>query len=317
MQNILEMIRPSGTVKRLTVGPMTVDRGGVNRLRHPLLRAYSNLFGRSVPTGSFILDLESLATSYRERAVELDPDTRLASGESPSDVAVRIASVRNAYRMIRDVMGDGSAWVSAWQTDAARPQFVHVRSVSAPEIERVSAPVAGGPTPVAQAWNVKPVPGFGQTFEAPKARHVATVRSRAGEGVTDPATRDAIYRDLMGPPRPLIGRFLVQEGHITLSQLIAAVTWQRNQRPPVGRIAVDWGILTKKDVIDLLRSKKARTPFCGHAVSEGALQPVQRIAILAHQRQIQRPLGEYFVERGILGRRTVEDMVEKAKTVRV
>jgi hypothetical protein len=313
------------------VDPIKTHRADVNRLRHPLLRAYATVFGRALPEHSFVMTLEDLASSYRARAVELDPDDRLARGDSPSEVAARIASVRNAYRLVREVMDSRPAvWVSRWQSDAPRTEFVHVRSVSAPEVRSVAAPESGQAEWESErrAWNVRPDPSHGarsrrrsdpsrldaiRTEPAPTARHVATVRSTQEDGVLDPATREAIYRDLMGPPRPLLGRFLVQEGLVTLSQLISAVTWQRSQRPPVGRIAMDWGILDAREVIELLRSKKARVPFCGHGVDQGALQPVQRIAILAKQRQMQRPLGEYFVEQGILSRRQVEEMVDKAK----
>lgn len=275
------------------------------------------MFQEAIPEDSFILSLEDLAQAYRARASEMDPDVRLAGGESPSEVATRIANVRGAYRIIRDVMdGRGQVWVSRWVSDAPRSQFVHVRNVHAPEIRQVAAPARGSAP--SRSWNVRPAPSAEvKSFEPPVVRHVATIQSREGEVPVDSASRQAIYRDLMGPPRPLLGRYLVQQGLVSLSQLIAAVSWQRGQRPPVGRIAMEWGMLSSQDVIDLLRTKKARTPFCGHGVAQGVLQPVQRIAILAHQRQMQRPLGEYFVEHGILSRHQVESMVEQAKAVRV
>lgn len=271
---------------------------------------------------SLLISLEDLAKSYRQRATELDPDTRLAQGDTPADVAVRIATVRQAFRLIRDVMGEETAvWLQPWQSDAAPVRFVHVAGVEAPEVsDDVPAPrTPEGPRP----WSVKPVPGFGGSDpEVPvRRRHVATVRTRVevepletrDDNRNPRSEREVIYQDLMSPPRPLLGRYMVQRGLITLSQLIEAVHWQRRQRPPVGRIAVQWGLLETKDVVSLLRSKGPRVPFCRHAVDQGTLQTFQRVAILAKQRQMQQPLGAYFVEKGLLSAETVSEMAERAR----
>jgi len=298
------------------------------RSRHPLFRAYSNVFARS-SEDSLILTLEDLAQSYRQRATELDPDARLAQGDSPSDVAVRIASVRQSFRLIRDVMGDQNAvWLQPWTSDEAPTRFVHVQGVSADEI--TEAPSTRDPSG-ARAWTVKPVPGFRSSGAAARPskrspattpaarRHVVSVRTRV-EPRADPtnqapgtAEREAIYKDLISPPRQLLGRFLVQNNLVTLSQLIDAVHWQRRQRPPVGRIAVQWGLIETSDIVRLLRTKGAKTPFCRHAVEAGALQTFQRVAVLAKQREMQRPIGEYFVEKKILSADTVAEMAEQAR----
>lgn len=296
-----------------------------NRSRHPLFRAYSTIFARASSDG-LLITLEDLAQAYRQRATELDPDARLAQGDSPSDVAVRIATVRQAFRMIRDVMGDApSVWLQPWASDEAPARFVHVQGVAAPEVgaapQTRTAPAPHAPS-ATRPWSVKPVPGFRTaptTTATPPSRHEATLRTRvevdAEPGAGRPE-REAIYEDLMAPKRPLLGRFLVQNGLITLGQLIDAVHWQRRQRPPVGRIAVRWGLLETRDVVALLRSKGARTPFCRHAVDQGVLQTFQRVAILAKQRQMQQPLGAYFVEKGLLSAETIEEMAGRARAER-
>jgi len=67
------------------------------------------------------------------------------------------------------------------------------------------------------------------------------------------------------------------------------------------------------DVIELLKSKDAKTPFCTHAVRQGALEPNQRVAVLTKQRQMQRPIGHYFIENKILRRRELEEAAALAK----
>ncbi|MEM1022225.1 MAG: hypothetical protein AAGD10_11285 [Myxococcota bacterium] len=283
--------------------------------RHPLWMAYSNVYTRTAPRKSMLITLESLAKAYRERAQDMDPDVRLARGETPAEVAARIASVRNSYRLIRDVLADQTkAWVMPPQSDAAPQGPVHFRSSSGPQmsVQTTSQRPAGwssGP------WNVKPVPGFGakpsaQAARPSRVRHIATVRR--DEGRQD-ELRDRIYRDLMAPPRPLLGRFLVQQGLVTLSELIRAVHWQRQQRPPVGRIAINWDLMAWNDVIELLKSKEAKTPFCTHAVRNGLLEPAQRVAILTRQREMQKPIGQYFIDHQILSRREIEEAADLAK----
>jgi hypothetical protein len=276
--------------------------------RHPLALAYSNVFARSAPAKSMVLSLEDLASAYRERASDLDPNTRLAQGESPAEVAARIASVRNSYRLIRDVMGERRAvWVAPCQDDKGPTRFVHVRGVSAPDVSAEGIGPAGGG--VGGPWSARPVPGFTSGTESTR-RHVATLRATPPR---EPSPRETIFKDLLAPPRPLLGRFLVQKGLITLSQLIQAVHWQRQQRPPVGRIAIDWGILSWKDVIDILREKESKTPFCSYSVRTGSMKAVQRIAILTKQRQMQQPIGHYFVEHGILTTRRLDEAAEEAR----
>lgn len=113
------------------------------------------------------------------------------------------------------------------------------------------------------------------------------------------------------PLRPLFGRYLLAEGYITLSELTAAILWQRAQRPPVGQIAVDWRILTREQVASILRQKTTAEMFCDHAVRVGLMSGFQRLAVLAKQRRLQKPIGAYFVERGILTQEQVDALARR------
>lgn len=111
--------------------------------------------------------------------------------------------------------------------------------------------------------------------------------------------------------RPLFGRYLLAEGYITLSQLTAAILWQRAQRPPVGQIALDWRILTREQIAAILRQKSTAEMFCDHAVRVGWMSGFQRLAVLAKQRRLQKPIGTYFVERGILTQEQVDQLARR------
>ena len=114
--------------------------------------------------------------------------------------------------------------------------------------------------------------------------------------------------------RLMFGRFLLSRGHITLQQLIDAVRWQRAQRPPVGRIAMNWGILSSNQVYEILTNKEPEDRFCDVAVRKGYMTGYQRLAVLGRQREMQKPIGSYFVEQGILTRDEIEGLAVEAKS---
>ena len=108
------------------------------------------------------------------------------------------------------------------------------------------------------------------------------------------------------PRRPLLlAEFLYYAGRISWRNLVEAVAWQRGQRPPIGRIAVEWGHLSEDGVREVLAARR-RTgdgggPFGECALRLGLLTSGQLLALLGRQRRLQRRIGEFFVERGILG----------------
>jgi hypothetical protein len=107
------------------------------------------------------------------------------------------------------------------------------------------------------------------------------------------------------PQRPLrFAEYLYYSGRAAWSDLVKAIAWQRAQRPPIGRVAVDFGFLDPADVASILMGRRAAaagaTPFGEWAVREGFLTPFQVLAALGRQLREQRPIGQFFVERGLL-----------------
>ena len=93
-------------------------------------------------------------------------------------------------------------------------------------------------------------------------------------------------------------------------ELVASIAWQRSQRPPVGRIAVEFGFLAPGDVAALLDRRRSSgagsTPLGEFAVREGFLTQFQLLAVLGRQLRMQRPIGQFFVERGVLDAGDIE-----------
>jgi hypothetical protein len=115
------------------------------------------------------------------------------------------------------------------------------------------------------------------------------------------------------PQRRLrFAEYLYYSGRVRWSELVEAIAWQRAQRPPIGRIAVQLGYLAHDDVGVILERRRLAganaTPFGEWAIRLGYLTPFQVLAMLGQQLRAQRPIGQYFVDRGILGPDDVDEV---------
>ena len=111
----------------------------------------------------------------------------------------------------------------------------------------------------------------------------------------------------------MLGQFLFYNHVITLQTLFDAVAWQRKQRPSFGQIALEWGILTHADIENILRKRNIREKFGTYALRNGYITQFQYMAILGKQRQMQKPLGQYFIEKQILSSADLENYVRLQK----
>ena len=106
------------------------------------------------------------------------------------------------------------------------------------------------------------------------------------------------------PRRPLLfAEYLYYRGRVSWRNLVEAVAWQRRQRPLIGRIAVEWGHLDGAQVRQVLAARRraqGARPFGECARRLGFLTGSQLLALLGRQRRLQRRIGEYFVEAGLV-----------------
>jgi hypothetical protein len=120
-----------------------------------------------------------------------------------------------------------------------------------------------------------------------------------------PRVRASVRPEELPRRRLRFAEYLYYSGRVRWSELVEAIAWQRAQRPPIGRIAVELGFLAHDDVGVILERRRLAganaTPFGEWAVRLGYLTPFQVLAILGQQLRWQRPIGQYFVERGLLG----------------
>jgi len=111
----------------------------------------------------------------------------------------------------------------------------------------------------------------------------------------------------------LLGQFLYYSGLISWPTLIKAITWQRRQRPLIGQIALEWEMISHYEIQRILMRRNLRGKFGERAIRLGYLSRFQLMALLGKQRNLQCPIGEFFVNEGILRFQDMEVMTERQK----
>ncbi|HVP66628.1 MAG TPA: DnaJ domain-containing protein [Anaeromyxobacteraceae bacterium] len=128
---------------------------------------------------------------------------------------------------------------------------------------------------------------------------------RAADPRQPKASQDHVHCGTV-PRRPLLfAEFLYYSGRVSWRNLVEAVAWQRRQRPAIGRIAVEWGHLSEDEVREILERRRREgsggEPFGEYARRQGFLSRAQLLALLGRQRRLQRRIGQFFVEAGLIG----------------
>jgi len=112
------------------------------------------------------------------------------------------------------------------------------------------------------------------------------------------------------PPYPLqFGLFLYYLGVIPFKDMIAAISWQRRQRPQMGAIAKRWGWLNEDHIRQIIAYRGKPLRFGEKAERLGLLSSLQVRTLLFHQRTRQKQIGEYFIEQGFFDEATLHDLL--------
>jgi hypothetical protein len=108
----------------------------------------------------------------------------------------------------------------------------------------------------------------------------------------------------------LLGQFLYYAGVITFNNLVSAVTWQRQQRPSFGKIARSWEYLSEKQLHSVIFSRAKGEKIGQTAQRLGHLNRFQCNTVLGFQRYLQRPIGEFFKNIGVLNEEEMDYLVK-------
>lgn len=292
-------------------------------------RAWIDLFddyreGRSVLLGRQRLDH---ALRYKLRTLE----------QAQADAALT-SRVRTSHALLSACLGEADlVMVGRVEDELPRPRAERLAPAGeiAALLEAKRARAAGsadtalpGTRPLPMSADVRLRPEVSRpTIPPPAARPSTAARPSVAARPSAPASAPLQARPSATPSQPppraswsseprtpqMLGRYLLASGRITLSELTDAILWQRAQRPAVGRIAQEWRILTQEQVVQVLRDKPYNEFFCDYAVRVGLMTAFHRTAIIAKQRKMQRQIGEYFVERGLLSRDEVDEYARLAR----
>ncbi len=111
---------------------------------------------------------------------------------------------------------------------------------------------------------------------------------------------DHYYQGRLPRRALLLGQYLYYSGRISWRDLIDAIAWQSAQRPKIGQIALQAGVMSSQQVVTVLSQRSGNERFCDCAHRCGFISRHERIALIGRQRRMQRAIGEYFVERGLI-----------------
>jgi len=212
---------------------------------------------------------DTLKATYRRRALETHPDRARALGRAEADLLREFRAVADAYRILSSLR-------------AGPP------------------PRRGAGTPPRGAHAPRPPRPPPETARAPRPAPAPPPPRAAGA----PRVRASVHPEELPRRRLRLGEYLYYSGRVSWSELVEAVAWQRAQRPALGRIAVDFGFLSPDDVGVLLEARREAgangVPFGEWAVRRGFLTSFQLLAALGQQLRRQRPIGQFFVDRGLV-----------------
>lgn len=112
------------------------------------------------------------------------------------------------------------------------------------------------------------------------------------------------------PKRPLLfGQFLYYSGQITWDTLIKAINWQRVQRPKLGDLALSSGLLNRHHIQSILMRRAIGEQIGQAMLRLKLLNHGQLSLLLANQKRLQQPLGEFFVKHNYIPRAKMTELL--------
>ncbi len=123
----------------------------------------------------------------------------------------------------------------------------------------------------------------------------------------NPAVSELFWRTST-PARALrLSEYLYYTGHISYQALIASLSWQRSVRPRFGEVARDRGRLSREEVHVVVTAQRStpQTMFGAVAVRRGLLTERDTTLITTWQRLAGPSIGAYFLDFGLLDRRSL------------
>ncbi len=243
-----------------------------------IFQACETIFGPEIKISDDFLEClqpVGIKTAYRKRALETHPDRAKALGSFARDLNTEFIDVRQAYEKLL-------LFVETKNERSERaPLFNSFRTQQAYSYQ----------SPGRSSYRNTRNHRAGQKKSSNDQKHPNKKHKNQS---------DHFYTGSLPKVNLMLGQFLYYSGLISWRMLIEAICWQRRQRPQIGQIAISWGLISPQDVIRILTVRTFNEKFGECALRIGYISSFEHFALVGKQRQLQRPFGEYFVERGIL-----------------
>jgi hypothetical protein len=243
-----------------------------------LFQACETIFGHEVKVSNDFLEYLQpigIKTAYRKRAFETHPDRAKVLGSFARDLNTEFIDVRQAYEKLLLFVETKN------ERNERVPLFKDFR------MQQEYSWQSPGKSSQKNTRNYK----AGQKKNSHEQRHANKKNKNQS---------DHFYTGSIPKGNLMLGQFLYYSGLISWRTLIEAICWQRLQRPQIGQIAISWGLISYQDVIRILTARTFNEKFGDCALRIGYISNFEHFALIGRQRQLQRPFGEYFIEKGIL-----------------
>jgi hypothetical protein len=104
------------------------------------------------------------------------------------------------------------------------------------------------------------------------------------------------------------GLYLKKKGIISAEQLVAAIEIQLATIPKIGQIALEEGIISPREIFDVLRAQSAspNVRFGDLAIELGLMTRDDLMRLLMIQADRKRPIAEILVAQGVLSQQQVD-----------
>jgi len=258
-----------------------------------LFEACETIFGSEVNISiEFLEYLQPIGikTAYRKRALETHPDRAKALGSFTRDLNTEFIDVQQAYeKLLLFVETNNGSTLST-------PSFNDFKKRQAPSYQ----------SPEKSSYA-----SSSQNTRQHKARQKKSPHDEKYTSKRHKSHPDHFYTGSFPKGSLMIGQYLYYSGLISWQTLIEAICWQWRQRPKLGQIAIAWGLISSPDVIRILTVRNLNEKFGECALRVGYISNFDLLALVGKQRQLQRPLGEYFITSGILSATDIMNMATK------
>ena len=116
------------------------------------------------------------------------------------------------------------------------------------------------------------------------------------------------------PERELrFAQYLYYSGIIDWQTVISAVAWQFQKRLKVGEIGRNYRFISNYDIIKVIRNRGMGELFGDAAIRLRLIDRFKLNVMLGKQRNLNCPIGKYFVENRILTARDIDTLLDRSK----